>query len=61
MLRLSLCVKFDWSSYTVAVAKSTSKKIETLILCEVSFEFSLNPHKSSIPPCIEGSCVLGIC
>ena len=57
MLPLSLCAKFDWSSYSVAVANSTSKKTETLIL----YEFSLNPHKSSIPHCIEGSCVLAIC
>ena len=41
MVGLSFCTKFDWGSYSVTVAKSTSQKIETLIRSEVFSNFRL--------------------
>ena len=56
ILVLSLSPKLDWGSYIVSIAKTVSKKIETLISCmkflspEVGFYF----FKSTVQqPCME--------
>ena len=55
ILELSFLTKLDWGSYNDSIAKSISKKIETLISCltslspEVAFYF----FKGTIRPCKE--------
>ena len=55
MLGLKFFFKWDWGSYIVSIAKTTSKEIEALI-CYMKFlspEVALYPYKSTIQPCME--------
>ena len=58
MLGLTFSSKLDWSSYIISIAKTTSKKIETLIR-SMKFlppEVALYLYKSTIRPCMENCC-----
>ena len=58
MMRLTFSSKFDWSSYSMSIAKIASKKIGALIH-SIKFLFpEVAPYlyKSSIQPCIEYCC-----
>ena len=58
MLGLTLSSKLDWGSYIISIAKTASKKIETLI-CSIKFlsrEVALYLYKSTIRPCMEYCC-----
>ena len=55
MLGLTFSSKLDWGSYIISIAKTTSKKIGTLI-CSMNFlspEVALYLYKSTIRPCME--------
>ena len=55
MLGLTLSSKLDWDSYIISIAKTTSKKIGTLIrsMKFISPEVALCHYKSTIQPCME--------
>ena len=55
MLELSFSSKLDWGSYISSVAKTTSKKIATLIrsMKFLSPKVALYLYKSTIRPCME--------
>ena len=58
MMGLTLSSKLDWGSYIISVAKTTSKKIGTII-CSIKFfslEVALFLYKSTIRPCMEYCC-----
>ena len=58
MLGLTFPSKLDWGSYIISIAKTTSKKIGTLI-CFTKFlssEVALYLYKSAIHPCMEYCC-----
>ena len=59
MLGLTFSSKLDWGSYIISIAKTTSKKIGTLI-CSMKFlspeEVVLYLYKSTIRPCMEYCC-----
>ena len=58
MLGLTFSSKLDWGSYIISIAKTASKKIETLI-CSMKFlspKVALYLYKSTIRPCMEYSC-----
>ena len=55
MLGLTFTSKFDWSSYIISIAKTSSKKIGALI-CSIkclSPEVAVYLYKSTICPCME--------
>ena len=58
MLGLTFSSKLDWGSYIISIAKSTSKKIGTLIrsMKFLSPEVALYLYKSTIRPCMKYSC-----
>ena len=58
MLGLTFSSKLDWGSYIVSIAKTASKKIETLIrsMKFLSPEVVLYLSKSTIRPCMEYCC-----
>ena len=58
MLGLFFSSKLDWGSYFVSIAKTTSKKIGTLIhsMKFLSPEFVLYLYKFIIWPCIKYCC-----
>ena len=58
MLWLTFSSKLDWGSYIISIAKTTSKKIEALILSMkfLSPEVALYLYKSTIHPCMEYCC-----
>ena len=58
MLELTFSSKLGWGSYIISIAKSTSKKIETLIrsLKFLSPEVVLYLYKSTMRPCMEYYC-----
>ena len=55
ILRLTFSSKLDWGSYIISVAKTTSKKIGTLIrsMKFLSSEVALYLYKFIIQPCKE--------
>ena len=55
ILRLTFSSKLDWGSYIISVAKTTSKKIGTLIrsMKFLSSEVALYLYKFTIQPCNE--------
>ena len=55
MLGLTFFSKLDWGSYIISIAKTASKKIETLIhsIKFLSPEVALSLYKSTIRPCME--------
>ena len=58
LLDLSFSSKFDWVSYIISIAKTTSKKIVALN-CSMKFlspEVTLYLCKSTIQPCVEHRC-----
>ena len=58
MLGLSFSSKWDWGSYIISIAKTTSKKIEALIRC-MNFrspEVALYLNKSTMWPFMEYCC-----
>ena len=58
MLGLTFSSKFDWGSYIISIAKTTSKKIGALIrsMTFLSPEVALSLYKSTIRPCMEYCC-----
>ena len=58
ILGLIFSSKLDWGSYTIAIAKTTSKKIGVLIrsMKFLSPEVALYLYKSTIRPCMEYCC-----
>ena len=58
MLGLAFSSKLDWGSYIISVAKTASKKIETLIhsMKFLSPEVALYLYKSTIRPSMEYCC-----
>ena len=58
MLLLTLSSKLDWGSYIISIAKTTSKKIQTLIrsMKILSPEVAQYLFKSTICPCMEYCC-----
>ena len=58
MLGLTFSSKLDWNSYTISIAKTTSKKIGALIrsMKFLSPEVALYLYKSTIRPCMEYCC-----
>ena len=58
MLGLTFSSKLDWGSYIISIAKSASKKIDTLIhsMKFLSPEVALYLYKSTIRPCMEYCC-----
>ena len=55
---LTFSSKLDWGSYIISIAKTTYKKIRTLIrsMKFLSPEGALYLYKSTIRPCIEYCC-----
>ena len=58
MLWLTFSSKLDWGSYIISIAKSTSKKIGTLIhsMKFLSPEVALYLYRSTVQPCMEYCC-----
>ena len=58
MLGLTFSSKLDWGSYIISIAKSATKKIETLIRSVkfLSLETALHLYKSTIRPCMKYCC-----
>ena len=58
MLGLTFSSKLDWGSYIASIAKTSCKKVETLIhsMKFLSPEVALHLYKSTICPCIEYCC-----
>ena len=58
MQRLTFSSKLDWSSYSIFIAKTASKKIEALIhsMTFLSAEVALYLYKSTIKACVEYCC-----
>ena len=58
MLGLTFSSKLDWGSYIISIAKTTSKKIGTLIrsMKFLSPDVALYLYKSTIRPCMEHCC-----
>ena len=58
MLLLTFSSKLDWGSYIISIAKTTSKKIQTLIrsMKILSPEVAQYLFKSTICPCMEYCC-----
>ena len=62
MLGLTFSSKLDWGSYIVSIAKTASKKIGALIrsMKFLSPEVALYFYKSTIRPCMENYCHVGV-
>ena len=58
MLGLTFSSKLDWGSYIASIAKTSCKKVETLIhsMKFLSPEVALHLYKSTIQPCMEYFC-----
>ena len=58
MVGLSFSSKLDWGSYTISVAKTTSKKIGALIQSTKFLSPKVAPYlyKSIMRPCMEYFC-----
>ena len=58
MVGLTISSKLDWGSYIMSIAKTASKKIETLIRSVkfLSSEVALYLYKFTICPCMEYCC-----
>ena len=58
MLGLTFSFKLDWGSYSISIAKTTSKKIGTWIrsMKFLSSEAALYLYKSTIHPCMKYCC-----
>ena len=58
ILRLTFSSKLYWGSHIISIAKTTSKKIESLTrsMKYLSPEVALYLYKSTIRPCMEYCC-----